>query len=61
MQCTHTHTHTQILSGRSEKRQLGSRKGNTFSTATFGAAAAGDDDAYERAEQVGCLRLTCAR
>lgn len=46
----------QILSGRSEKRQLGSRKGNTFSTATFGAGAGGgsaaDDDAYERAEQV---------
>ncbi|KAI8462365.1 MAG: hypothetical protein J3K34DRAFT_501179 [Monoraphidium minutum] len=41
-----------ILSGRSEKRQLGSRKGNTFSTATFGAGgSANDDDAYERAEQ----------
>ena len=25
----------QILAGRSEKRQIGSRKGNTFSTATF--------------------------
>lgn len=27
---------TQILIGRSEKRQLGSRKGNTFSIAHFG-------------------------
>lgn len=27
---------TQILLGRSEKRQLGSRKGNTFSIAHFG-------------------------
>lgn len=25
----------QILAGRTEKRQIGSRKGNTFSTATF--------------------------
>lgn len=29
----------QILEGRSEKRQLGSRKGNNFSVAHFGAAA----------------------
>jgi hypothetical protein len=43
----------QILEGRSEKRQLGTRKGNTFSTATFGAAAANDDADYERAEEVG--------
>ena len=25
----------QILAGRTEKRQIGNRKGNTFSTATF--------------------------
>ena len=28
----------QILAGRTEKRQIGNRKGNTFSTATFGAS-----------------------
>jgi hypothetical protein len=49
----------QILSGRSEKRQLGSRKGNNFSTATFGAAAANDDADYERAEQVGARSCVC--
>jgi hypothetical protein len=37
---------TQILASRSEKRQLGSRKGNTFSVATFGEAAP-DTDAGE--------------
>jgi len=47
----HPKNNSQILSGRSEKRQLGSRKGNNFSTATFGAAAANDDADYERAEQ----------
>lgn len=36
----------QILASRSEKRQLGSRKGNTFSVATFGEAAP-DTDAGE--------------
>ena len=28
----------QILAGRTDKRQIGNRKGNTFSTATFGAS-----------------------
>lgn len=34
------HVVVQILAGRSEKRQLGSRKGNTFSIAHFGAGGA---------------------
>lgn len=39
----------QILAGRSEKRQLGSRKGNTFSIATFAAAGAPEAEADEDA------------
>lgn len=31
----------QILAGRTEKRQIGSRKGNTFSTATFSSNEVG--------------------
>jgi hypothetical protein len=40
----------QILAGRSEKRQLGSRKGNTFSIAHFAAAGGAEPEQAEAAE-----------
>lgn len=40
----------QILAGRSEKRQLGSRKGNTFSIAHFAAAGAEPEQPEAAAE-----------
>lgn len=42
----------QILAGRSEKRQLGSRKGNTFSIAHFAAAAGPEAEAEQEVEQL---------
>lgn len=39
----------QILAGRSEKRQLGSRKGNTFSVAHFGDGGGELDPEQEEA------------
>jgi len=41
----------QILAGRSEKRQLGSRKGNTFSVAHFAATGAEHEAGLELPEQ----------
>jgi hypothetical protein len=41
--------HLQILAGRSEKRQLGSRKGNTFSIAHFAAAGGAEPEQAEAA------------
>jgi hypothetical protein len=43
----------QILAGRSEKRQLGSRKGNTFSIAHFAAAGAEPEPAEAAGEAAG--------
>lgn len=42
----------QILLSRSEKRQLGSRKGNTFSIAHFAAAGGNAADEAEAEEEV---------